>query len=78
MQFPLSQLKINQSAQIVSIEESSLKVKMLEMGLYIGKQLTLRFQAPFGGPMAFDLSGNVLSLRKDEAEKVQVQLIKEK
>lgn len=78
MQFSLDQLKVNQSAQIVAIKNSFLKVKMMEMGLYIGKQLTLQFQAPFGGPMAFDLKGNILSLRKDEAQKIQVQLIEKK
>lgn len=75
MEVYLDQLRMNQEAKIVAIEDGWLKVKMLEMGLYAGKHLTLRFQAPFGGPMAFDLSGNILSLRKDEAQKVQVQLI---
>lgn len=75
MKVYLDQLKINQQATIIWIEDSFLKVKMMEMGLFVGKQLVLRFQAPFGGPLAVDLSGNILSLRKKEAKKIQVQLI---
>lgn len=48
---------------------------MMEMGLIEGRILRVLFRAPFGGPMAIDVNGYTLSLRKDEAELVFVDTI---
>jgi len=45
---------------------------MMEMGLVEGKLLRVLFRAPFGGPIAIDVDGYTLSLRKDEAELIMV------
>lgn len=45
---------------------------MMEMGLVEGKLLRVLFRAPFGGPIAIDVDGYTLSLRKDEAELITV------
>lgn len=48
---------------------------MMEMGLVEGKKLKVLFRAPFGDPIAVDVDGYVLSLRKNEAELVIVESI---
>ena len=45
---------------------------MMEMGLVEGKKLEVLFRAPFGDPIAIDVDGYTLSLRKDEAQLVLV------
>ena len=57
------------------ISESSLKVKLIEMGLILGKQIEVLYRAPFGGPIAIDVEGYVLSLRRDEALMIEVERI---
>lgn len=57
-----------------AILESSLKVKLMEMGLVVGKRLEILYRAPFGDPIAVDIDGYVLSLRKDEAQLIEVDL----
>ena len=42
-----------------------------------GRILTVLYRAPFGDPMAIDIDGYVLSLRKDEACLVDVELMTE-
>jgi Fe2+ transport system protein FeoA len=69
----LSNIRDGQSVIVRSIEESKLKVKLMEMGLIEGKRLKVLFRAPFGDPIAFDVEGYVLSLRKDEASLITVE-----
>jgi ferrous iron transport protein A len=68
-------LSIIRTGQIVTIDnliDSSLKPKLMEMGLVAGKKLKVLFKAPFGDPIAIDLGGYVLSLRLDEARLINV------
>ncbi len=76
MKSSLSHIKNGEFVIIREILESSLKVKLLEMGLTVEKQIEVLYRAPFGGPIAIDVEGYVLSLRKDEAELVEVERIK--
>ncbi len=61
--------------EVRSIAASSLKVKLLEMGITEGKQLKVLFRAPLGDPMAIDVGGYILSLRNSEAELIEVEPI---
>ena len=75
MNSSLSNIKNGEFAVIREIRESSLKVKLIEMGLTIGKKIEVLYRAPFGGPIAFDVEGYVLSLRKDEAQLIEVERV---
>jgi Fe2+ transport system protein FeoA len=55
-----------------SLKDSNLKVKLMEMGLMKGKKIKVLFRAPFGDPIAIDVEGYVLSLRKSEANLIFV------
>lgn len=70
----LSNIKNGETAIVCQIEESSLKVKLMEMGVIEGKELQILYRAPFSGPIAVDVEGYVLSLRKDEANLIIVEL----
>lgn len=71
----LSNIKNGEFVIVREISESSLKVKLIEMGLILGKQIEVLYRAPFGGPIAIDVEGYVLSLRRDEALMVEVERI---
>lgn len=71
----LQNIKNGEFVIVRNILESALKVKLLEMGLIAGKKTVIIYRAPFGGPIAIDLEGYVLSLRKDEAEMIEVELL---
>lgn len=58
---------------VSDLKDTSLKVKLMEMGLITGKRLKVLFRAPFGDPIAVDIEGYVLSLRKSEADQVIVK-----
>lgn len=70
----LDSLKIDQQVIIQSLTENGLTSKLVDMGLYPGKTISIVFKAPFGDPIAIDIDGYTLSLRKEEASLVEVQL----
>ena len=71
----LSEISNGQQVQVVGVLQSSLKVKLMEMVMVKGKSLTVLYRAPLGDPIAIDVDGYVLSLRKDEAKLVEVEQI---
>lgn len=68
----LAEAPLQTSAFVTGISESDLRPKLLEMGLYAGKEVRVLFKAPFGDPIAVDVDGYVLSMRLDEAKLVQI------
>jgi ferrous iron transport protein A len=68
----LSIVKTGEIVTISNLVDSSLKPKLMEMGLIAGKKLKVLFKAPFGDPIAIDLGGYILSLRLDEARLINV------
>ncbi len=49
--------------------------KLLSMGLTPGIEIDILRKAPLGGPMELNLRGFSLSLRRNEAQDIQVQLV---
>lgn len=45
-----------------------LRHRMLDMGMHIGKQVTMVKTAPLKDPVEFAMNGNHISLRRSEAE----------
>jgi ferrous iron transport protein A len=71
----LSNIANGTQVKVASVSQSELKVKLMEMGVIKGRVLTVLYRAPFGDPIAIDVDGYVLSLRKDEARLVDVELM---
>lgn len=72
IQMKLGEVKIGQSATVQTIDSDGLRSKLLELGLTTGSRIQVLYFAPFGDPIAIDLEGFVLSLRKSEANLIHV------
>ncbi len=68
----LSQLEIGQHSLITDISDSELKPKLLEMGFVVGQHVSVLFKAPMGDPIAVEVGNYVLSMRREEAQLIQV------
>ncbi|MFM7467086.1 MAG: ferrous iron transport protein A [Crocinitomicaceae bacterium] len=71
----LLDLEIENKAVVLEVLTSPLCAKMAELGIIEGVELSVAFKAPFGDPIAIELNGSLLSLRKNEASLVKIQLI---
>ncbi len=74
----LAELKIGQDAVLRTIGgQGELRHHLLDMGLTPGTEVTLRKVAPMGDPIEVELRGYELTLRLDDAAKIEVENIHE-
>lgn len=70
----LKDLTVGESATVTKLNSTGpTRRRLLDMGLTKGVKVTLRKVAPLGDPLEITLRGYELSLRKDEAELIEVQ-----
>lgn len=70
----LADLSIGQSARVTAVEAGGdLGVRLLEMGLIPGTDVSLVGKAPLGDPLVYEFRGYRLSLRRAEAAVVAVE-----
>lgn len=43
------------------------------MGFYVGKEIEIIYKAPFGDPIAIQVGDYVLSMRKNEAQLIEIE-----
>jgi len=65
--------KLSKSYIVTEIKKDPLTTKLIDMGLFPGKEVKLLFKAPFGDPIAIDVQGYTLSLRREEAALIAVE-----
>ncbi|OJW83519.1 MAG: ferrous iron transport protein A [Bacteroidetes bacterium 46-16] len=70
----LSQLPSGKKAVIKSHEESDFQLTLMEMGCVPGEPVWVEMIAPLGDPLAIQIAGYYLSIRKKDAEKILVVL----
>lgn len=71
----LSQLPTGVKAVIKHHDESEFELTLMEMGCIPGEPIWVEMIAPMGDPMAIQIAGYYLSIRKKDAENIWVELI---
>lgn len=72
----LNELKIGQSAVITAVGgEGALRNRLIDMGLIPRTKLTLRKVAPMGDPIEIHIRGYELTLRREDAKDISVELL---
>ena len=70
----LRDVPIGQTCQIVKLHgEGALKRRIMDMGLTRGTEVYVRKVAPLGDPLELTVRGYELSVRKSDAELIEVQ-----
>lgn len=71
----LKEMKPGQSGQVISIGESGpLKRRIMDMGITPGTAVKVIKVAPLGDPVEINIRGYELSLRKEEAARIEVKM----
>ncbi len=71
----LADLQKGQRAVIREFSVESVPLKLLEMGCLPGNEVSLVQQAPFRDPLYLNINGSHLAIRKETADKIQIELI---
>ena len=71
----LADLKVGPIARVASvISNDPVMLRLMEMGLVPGTPVQVLKRAPFGGPLQVRVQDYRLSLRRSEAQRLQVDL----
>ena len=70
----LGDAKVGRTVVVTKIEgDSAYKRRIMDMGITKGSELYIRKVAPLGDPVEITVRGYELSVRKDDAQCVQVK-----
>ena len=70
----LKDIKIGKSATVLKLHgEGALRRRIMDMGITKGVQVKVRKVAPLGDPLEITVRGYELSLRKADAEMIEVE-----
>ena len=71
----LKNAKIGSTVQVVKLHgEGAVKRRIMDMGITKGIDIYVRKVAPLGDPVEVTVRGYELSLRKEEAARIEVQV----
>ncbi len=70
----LREVKIGETVKVVKLHgEGAVKRRIMDMGVTKGVEIYVRKVAPLGDPVEVTVRGYELSLRKDDAEIIEVE-----
>ena len=70
----LKEIKVGETAHIVKLHgEGAVKRRIMDMGITKGVEVYIRKVAPLGDPIEVTVRGYELSLRKADAEMIEVE-----
>jgi ferrous iron transport protein A len=71
----LSELKVGKEAIVKAVvgENKTIKRKLRDMGIIKGEKIKVEKMAPLGDPIEITIKGYKLSLRKNEAQMIEVE-----
>ena len=70
----LRDVKVGETVSVVKLHgEGAVKRRIMDMGLTKGVEVTIRKVAPLGDPVEVTVRGYELSLRKADAEMIEVE-----
>ncbi len=75
MQKKLSAFEIGETGRVIKVEgEGRVRRRLFDMGITPGAEIFLRKKAPLGDPLEVTIRGYELTLRKDEAVLINMEV----
>ena len=73
----LNEFAIKETGVVKKVEaEGKIKRRLYDMGVTPGAEISLKKVAPLGDPIEVTIRGYELSLRKDEANKILMEVVR--
>jgi Fe2+ transport system protein FeoA len=76
----LSDLKYNQVAKVKKLDDSCQgfeRFRLLDLGVVPGSEIRLALENPLNDPIGYWIRGAVIALRKEQSDKIFVEIINE-
>ena len=73
----LKQVKIGETVKVVKLHgEGAIKRRIMDMGITKGVEIKMQKVAPLGDPIEITVRGYELTLRKADADMIEIEKIK--
>lgn len=70
----LNEIKVGEACKVIKLHgEGAIKRRIMDMGITKGVEIFVRKLAPLGDPMELNVRGYELSIRKSDAEWIEVE-----
>ncbi len=70
----LKEAKVGQKCKVIALHgEGAVKRRIMDMGITRGVELQVRKVAPLGDPVEVTVRGYELSIRKADADKIEIE-----
>ena len=70
----LKEIRVGQTVRVVKVHgEGAIRRRIMDMGITRGVEIYVRKMAPLGDPIEINLRSYELSLRREDAELVEVE-----
>jgi ferrous iron transport protein A len=71
----LTELKEGARAKILFVHQEENGNRLLELGCVPGEEIIIKTVFPWGGPIAIEVLGYSLAIRREEAKLIDVELL---
>ena len=71
----LNKLTENQSGIIKHINDETLAIQLLAMGFILGEEIKIERIAPLGDPILIASGTNYISIRKSDAQQIEIKAL---
>lgn len=69
----LDSLPLSKSAYISALNvEGALRRRLLDLGFSVGNKIIPLYSSPLGDPIAYNIMGSVIALRKETASHIEI------
>ena len=69
----LDELDIDKTATILALNcKGDLRRRLLDLGLVKGTTVKAIFESPIGNPIAYEIRGSTISLRKEDSRMIDI------
>ena len=76
MWMKLSDIKVGEEARVTDIRvNGDIKRRLYDIGLIPGTIVKAVMQSPFGEPIAYNIRGSIIAIRKEDTSKILVEVL---
>lgn len=72
----LDRLPLGQRAEIVYLDAPpEIRTRLIALGFVPGGEIRVRLESPWGDPVAYEVSGAVIALRRADARQIGIKVL---
>ncbi|MBE6051955.1 MAG: ferrous iron transport protein A [Clostridium sp.] len=69
----LTEAKETSVVEVLKVDaEGELRRRFFDLGIIEGTKIEVLYKSPFGDPIAYEIRGAIIAIRKEDGEKIEI------